>query len=454
MSKLQSINPTNEELNAEVSLLEVSELDSCIDQAYTAYQTWKDVSFADKKLLFHELACVMEADIEEAAKLQTIEMGMLYSASKSGMEATVTLIRWFADNAEAILGEKPFESEGFVWISQYDSLGVIFGVAPWNFPFNQLLRAAVPNILAGNTQLYKHSSNVPLCAIKIQEWFDTAGFPKWVYTNIFVSSRMSEHIISHAKIAGVNLTGSEGAGSAVGSLAGKYLKPSVLELGGNDAFVVADTDNLEAAAEMALQWRIKNGWQACNSSKRIIIQKKYYTEFCEIFARRMDALVVGNPMDITTQIQPLSSAKAFNEVSGQVEKALASGARLIAGGRKIGKLGYFYAPTALADVTMEVSSFHEEIFWPVASLICSQDLEDSIRLANISEFWLSACVYGDNEEQVREIAKKLTGWMIFINQTAGSKASLPFGWVKKSGYGKENGPEGLKAFTNKKVILF
>lgn len=454
MANLQSINPLNGELNAEVELIEVEQLDALIDTAHSAYLTWKDVSFEEKAKLFHRLADQIEADIDECARLQTIEMGMLLSASRGGLQVTANLIRWFADNAEKVLGEKPFESEGIKGIEIHDSLWVIFGVAPWNFPFNQLLRAAVPNMLAGNTQLYKHSSNVPLSAAKIAELFEKAGFPEGVYTNLFVSSRLSEHIISNPKVAAVNLTGSEWAWSAVGSLAGKYLKPSVLELGGNDAFVVCDTDNLEAAAEMALQWRIKNGGQACNSSKRIIVRDQDYDKFCDIFTKKMEALVIGDPSDSATQIQPLSSQKALEEITDQVDRAVKSGAKILTWGKRIGEKGYFYAPTALRDVTLDVTSFHEEIFGPVASIIRSKDLEDSIRLANISEFGLSACVYGDDTEQLKSVARRLTGGMVFMNAIAGSKANLPFGGVKKSGYGKENGPEGLKAFTNKKVILF
>ncbi|MCH2188913.1 aldehyde dehydrogenase family protein [Candidatus Gracilibacteria bacterium] len=455
MATIQSINPYTEEINAEIELVSETEIDQVIDEAHEAFLTWKQTSFDERKALFLQLADELEKDIEECSRLQTLEMGMLYTDSKAGMEKTVELIRWFANHAEEILGEKSYKTDdGFEGIELYDSLGVIFGIAPWNFPFNQLLRAAVPNILAGNTQIYKHASSVPLCAKKIQSLFDNAGFPKGIYSNVFVSSRLSEHIISNPKIAGVNLTGSERAGSAVGALAGKYLKPSILELGGNDAFVVCDIKNIDAAVEVAVNSRMRNGGQGCNSSKRVIILEKYYDEFCEKYAQKMSERIPGDPFDPATTLQPLSSQGAVDEIDTQVQRAIQSGARVLIGGQKMDKKGFFYPTTVLADVTPEVSSFHEEIFGPVASLIKSSSIEHSIELANNSEFGLSAVAYGDDTDQVTQVAKKLKGGMVFINQGASSKASIPFGGTGKSGYGKENGPEGLKAFANKKVIVF
>lgn len=456
MATLKSINPYTKELNAEFETLNEDQIDAVIDTAHEAYLTWKDTSFEERRELFHKLADVLEADIDEASRLQTIEMGMLYSDSKAWMYKTAELIRWFADNAEKVLGEKALNIEGFQGIEKYDSLWVIFGIAPWNFPFNQLLRAAVPNILAGNTQIYKHSSNVPMSALKIQDLFDKAGFPKGVYTNVFVSSSLSEHIISNPKITGVNLTGSEWAGSAVGALAGKYLKPSVLELGGNDAFVVADTDDIDTIVERAVSGRMRNCGQACNASKRFIVMEKHYDEFCEKFAAKMWELEYGDPMDLQTQLGPVSTENALNDLRDQVARAIDSWAKLLVGWneKSSSEKGFYYPATVLADVTPEVSSFHEELFGPVASVIKSKDIEDSIRLANMSDFGLSATVHGDDEEQLRSIARRLTWGMIFINSIAGSKAALPFGGVKKSGYGKENGPEWLKAFTNKKVVIY
>jgi len=453
MAKLQSINPFTEELNGEFETLEACEVDEIIEKAHDAYKVWKDTSLWYRKELFLKLADILESNIDACARLETIEMGMLYINAKAWLQKTANLIRWFANNSEDILKEREYETEWLKVREVYDPIGVIFWVAPWNFPFNQLLRAAVPNILAWNTQIYKHSSNVPMIAIKIEELFVKAGFPAWVYTNVFVSSSLSEHIISHKYIAWVNLTGSEAAGSAVWSLAWKYLKPSVLELGWNDAFIVLENSNLDKVIELAVNGRTRNWWQACNASKRFLIPESIYDIFLQRYKTAMGSLIVWDPMDEKTELQPLSSEKAIRDMENQVARAISSGARLITGWKKIDRKWFFFEATILADVTPSVSSFNEEIFGPVASVIQYRTIEEAIGLANGTEFWLSAVVVGNDEDEAREIWKRLDWGMIFINMIAWSRASLPFGWVKKSGYWKENWPDGLLAFTNKKVIV-
>lgn len=453
MSKLQSINPFTEELNSEFETFEAYQVDSIIEKAHETYKTWKHTSFSYRKELFLKLADVLENDIDICSRLETAEMGMLNYVSKAWLLKTANLIRWFANNFEEILKEKEYETEWLRVKEMYDPIWVIFWVAPWNFPFNQLLRAAVPNILAWNTQIYKHSSNVPMVAIKIQELFEKAGFPKWVYTNVFVSSSLSEHIISNKYIAWVNLTGSEAAGSSVGSLAGKYLKPSVLELGWNDAFIILENSDLDKVIELAVNGRVRNGWQACNASKRFLVPENMYEIFLEKYKIAMESLIVWDPMDEKTQLQPLCSPKAIRDMENQVASAISSGARLITWWKRIDRKWFFFEATILADVTPAVSSFNEEIFWPVASVMKYKSIEEAIEFANGTDFWLSAVVVWNDEKEAIEIWKKLDWGMIFINMIAWSRASLPFGWVKKSGYWKENWPEGLKAFTNKKVIV-
>jgi len=456
MWKLVSINPYNEEINAEFETLSDEALVSKIQQAHTAYLDWRHTSFAQRKELFYKLADVIEKDLEETAKLQTIEMGMLYNASVAGLKGTGNLARWFADNAEKILWDQEFSEDWFTWKFQYEPLGVLYGVAPWNFPYNQVLRAAIPNILAWNVQVYKHASNVPMCAQQIEKWFLEAGFPVWVYNNIFVSSSQSELIISHPLVRGVNLTGGEKAGRVLGRLAGENLKPSVLELGWNDAFIVASNTNLDPIVDGAIVWRMRNGGQACTASKRFIVLAEYYDEFCEKFSQKMWNLSFWDPMHPDTQAQPLCQKAAREEVDKQVQESIKDGAKLLTGWEitDVNGKGYFYKPTVLADVTPDIYSFHEEIFGPVASLIKADDIDHAIELANMIELGLWGCVFGDNHEELVSIAKRVDTWMMFINQTASSKAALPFWGIKKSGYGKENGPEWLRAFTNKKVVVY
>ena len=453
MSKIQSINPFNQEINWEYNLLSREELSHKIDIADQAFSSWKNTSFVEKKALFLKLAEVFEKNQEEMARIQTIEMGMLYSESFGGLTNTVALTRWFANNFEEILADEEFDTEWVQGYTMYDPIWVLYGVAPWNFPFNQVLRAAIPNILAGNTVIYKHASNVPMAGQMIEKLFLEAGFPVWVYQNIIISSRESEYILSREEVKWVNLTGWEFAWQALGSLAWKNLKPAVLELGWNDAFIVCDSNDLDAVALAAVKARNANAGQKCNSSKRIIVTQNNYDEFKQHFIKHMENQIVGDPMLAETNVAPLSSAKLVDEIHYQVTRTIADGWKVLVWGKKIEWKWNFYAPTIL-EVDETMTSYKEEVFWPVASLIKANDLDDAVRIANNSDFGLCGCVFGDNPEQTRSVARQIHTWMVFINKPAWSKASLPFGWVKKSGFWKENGPEWLKAFTNKKVIIY
>lgn len=454
MSTIKSINPFTEELNAEVEVLTKTEIDEKISLAHNSYLKWKETPKSEKKKLFLALADEIEKNKEDLAKVEMIEMWMLYSFSLAWLWKTANLVRWFANNFEEILTDENYESEWLQVKAQYDSIWVIFWVAPWNFPFNQVLRAAVPNILAWNTTVYKHASNTPLAGQKIEELFLKAGFPEWIYVNLQASSRDSEYIISKEEIAWINLTWSEWAWKAVWWLAWKYIKPSVLELWGNDAFIVWENSDLKKIALEAVKARISNNWQRCNASKRFIVREKDYDEFCKYFTEHTENLVIWDPALAETEIWPMARADLVEEIDEQVQKTIWEWAKLLTGWHKIDRKWYFYAPTVLAWVTPEMTSYKEEIFWPVASIIKVKDIDEAIKIANNSDFWLCWCVYSDNKKEAIEIASKVETWMMFVNMPAGSRASLSFGWVKKSGYGKENWPEWLKAFTNRKVIVY
>lgn len=454
MKTIKSINPFNEELNWEFEVLNQSQIDEKINIAHNAYLSWKILARSEKKALFLKLAEIIEQEKEELAKIEMKEMWMLYSYSLAWISKTAWLIKWFANNFENILKDEELEIEWAKVKIQYDSIWIIFWVAPWNFPFNQVLRAAVPNILAWNTVIYKHASNTPMAWIEIEKLFLKAWFPVWVYQNIIVSSSDSEYIISKKEVAWVNLTWSEWAWKSIWSLAWKYLKPSVLELWWNDAFIVCDTNDIKKIALEAVNARMSNNWQKCNSSKRFIVLEKQYDEFCKYFVEYTNNLLIWDPSLPETQIWPMARADLVDEIDKQVKATISEWAKLLAWWFKIEIKWYFYSPTVLWDVTSKMTSFKEEIFGPVASIIKVQNLEEAVEVANNSDFWLSACVYWDDEKQLREIASKLEWWMIFINKSAWSRAYLPFGWVKKSWYWKENWAEWLKAFTNKKVILY
>ena len=454
MATIISTNPFTQEHNGEFETFSRDLLDEKILSAHMAFLSWRNLPKSEKKSLFLRLAQVIESHLGELAELQTREMGMLYTASYAWLGSTCKLITWFAENFESLLMNEIETKNGTTHEYQYDPIGVIYGIAPWNFPFNQVLRAAIPNILAGNTVIYKHASNTPLAGIALEELFLEAGFPVWVYQNIIISSSESEYIISRPEIRGVNLTGSEWAGRSIGALAGKYLKPSVLELGGNDAFIIAFTNNLETIAQEAMKARISNNGQKCNSSKRFIILEKDYDTFLEYAKKFMESLIIGDPMQPETELWPLARADLVEEIDAQVQKTILEWARLITWWKKLNRKWFFYAPTILADITPEMTSYREEIFGPVASVIRVKNLDEAIEIANNSDFWLCGCLYGDDIEELKSIARRIETGMVFLNRPSASQAHLPFGGVKLSGYGKENGPEWLRAFTNKKVIVY
>lgn len=454
MPTITSTNPYTGEINATFETLTDVQLTEKIEQAHQAYHTWKSIPKAEKKALFLRMADLLDERAEQYGMLETIEMWTLLTSTIAWKKATASLIRRNANNFETILGNESFDAEWLKGHIQYDPIGVIYGIAPWNFPFNQLLRAAVPNLLAGNTVVYKHASNVPLCAEAIEQLFHDAWFPSGVYTNLFMHSSQSELVMAHPAIQWVNLTWSERAWSAIGALAGKYLKRSVLELGGNDAFLVLDTTNLDAVVALATSCRINTAGQRCNSSKRFIVLAQYYEAFVEKLGQSFAALRVWDPLDPTVALWPLSTKRLMHDIHNQVTRTVAQWARLITWWSIIDESRTLYTATVLADVIPGMTAREEEIFGPVASICKAKNIEEAITLANQNDFGLSAVVTGDDTEQCKRVAIQLEWGMVFINQAAWSKASLPFWWVKKSGYGKENGPDGLKSFTNRKVVLY
>ncbi len=454
---IQSINPFTEEVNAEFELLTEEQILAKIKIADTAYHSWKEVSLDERKALCLKLADVVESKQEELAKMQTLEMWMLYSESFPWMAYSSKMIRWCADNAEKVLSDEEFDyGEETKWRYRYEPIGVLYWVAPWNFPFNQVLRAAVPNILAWNVQIYKHASNVPMAWEMLEKLFLEAGFPEWVYQNIIISWRDSEFILSQREVVWLNLTGWENAWRVLGALAGKNLKPSVLELGGNDVFIVAKNSNLDEITDWAVRGRMRNGWQACTAAKRFIVLEEYYDEFVKQFADKMSKLTLWDPMEASTTAQVICQSSAVDEIERQVNTSISEWARCVTGWKKasINGKGFFYEPTVLADVTEEMTSYQEEVFWPVASVIKAKDVEEIIYHANAIDLGLWGCIFGDNHEELVEISSRVNTGMMFINQTLAWKAEIPFGWVKKSGYGKEWWADGLRAFVNKKVILY
>lgn len=451
---IQSINPFTQELMKSYDLMSREIVEQKIQTAHAAFTSRKNTSFSERKKLMNNLTKIMSEQLPELAKLDTSEMGMLYKDAQGDVSKSMSNIDYFADNAEKLLADKSFDQDGLKGKIIYQPLGVIFSIMPRNYPFNQVLRSAIPNIMAWNVVLMKHASNVPQIAEKLEQLFLQAGFPEWVYTNLFLPHDFTEKIIAHPFVIWANVTGSERVGQELGSLAGKYLKPSILELGGSDPFIILESTDLDAIVKQAVKGRFSNYGQKCNSSKRFIVVESMYEEFCNKFTVAVEKLNLGDPMQAETDIGPLAKESAAIDIDTQVQKSIAMWAVLLTWGKRREDLWKnFYAPTILKDVLPGMPVFEQEIFWPVAPIIRAKDVDDAIRLANISNYGLGCSIFGDDKEQKMKIATQVEVSNAFIDKVVTSYAFLPYGGIKNTGYGKELAEHGLKAFINEKVIV-
>ena len=451
---IKSINPYTNKLNAEFDILTQNQIIDKIESANLAFREWKNVSNKDKARLFLRLSEIMHDNREELALFSVLEVWMTYLNAMSDVKKTIAWIKWFAYNFEEILSQKEFNNDWVKWKIVYEPLGVLYSVSPWNFPYNQVFRNAVPNIIAWNVVLNKHASNVPMIAKKIEELFLQAGFKNWIYTNLFISSKESEFIISHRFVRGTNITGSNIAWRNIWSLAWKHLVPSVLELGWSDAFIVFENNNLDKIVNDAVSARIWNSWQKCNSAKRFIVLEKYYDDFCLMMKNKMSVIKYWDPMDEDNILWPLAKRSLVDEIEKQIEDSVSLWAKLLTWWKANPPESNVFPPTVLIDVKPGMKVFNEEVFWPVASIIKAKNIDEAINLANHSKFWLWCSLYGNNIDELQEIAPRIEAWNVFINKIVTSHPFLPYGWIKDSWYGKELWERGLKNFVNEKVIVY
>ena len=397
-------------------------------------------------------ATILGAECHELGRLMTLEMGKPIGAAIAEAEKCATACRYYAENAEHFLADQPVEMEGGKsWVA-FQPIGVVLAIMPWNFPFWQVFRFAVPSLMAGNVGVLKHASNVPQCALAIEDVFRRAGFGDGIFQTLLVGSDMVEGIVADARIAAVTLTGSEGAGRSVASVAGKHLKKSVVELGGSDPFVVMPSADLEQAVSTAVIARMINNGQSCIAAKRFIIHEKIYAEFLKKFVAGVSAIRIGDPMDEKTQLGPLATGTIRDQLDDQVKASVAAGTRLATGGRKLEGNGFFYAPTVLTDIPPNAPAAREELFGPVASVFKAKDLADAIRIANGTSFGLGASAWTrDAAERDRFVAEIESG-LLFINGMVASDPRLPFGGVKNSGFGRELAEFGIREFVNIKSV--
>lgn len=450
---LVSKNPATEEVLLTVPELSESEWREKVRRGHSAFLSWRETSLEKRVALLRELGKVLEKHKEEYARLITLEIGRPYreSLGEAAGKSVVTL-NYYADHAEEFLAPKHIKTEASESYVSYEPLGVILAVMPWNFPLWQVIRFLAPGLLAGNTIVMKHASNVPQCAAMIETMVREAGFPDDVFQYLAVGSSSVEAIISDAHIVAVTLTGSEQAGSAVASVAGRELKKSLLELGGSDPFIVFPDADIETVVKEAVAGRIINNGQACNSPKRFLVHESIALDFTVRIGEAFAKLVVGDPFDEKTDIGPLATNSIRDELAIQVSQSVAQGARLVTGGTIPDRPGYFYEPTVVADVKPGMPLWSEEAFGPVITIISWKDEDEMISIANDTRFGLDVSMWTKDVEHARNLIPRFETGGVFINKLPRSHPHLPFGGVKKSGYGRELSQNGLLEFVNVKTI--
>ncbi len=428
------------------------QIQRALASAESAYRQWsRTIGVAERAALIKRVAELHAERREELAGIIVREMGKPIDQARGEIDFCVDIYHYYADNAEAFLRNEPIESPvgGSAFIRR-QPLGVLIGVMPWNFPFYQVARFVGPNLVLGNTILLKHAPQCPESALALESLFLDAGLPEGAYVNVFATNEQVADIIADPRVQGVSLTGSERAGAAVAEQAGRYLKKVVLELGGSDVFLVLDTDDIDSTVDMAVAGRLENNGQACNGSKRILVMEDIYDEFTEKFSVAMAGHTPANPNTDGATLGPLSSASATHNLKRQVQTALDQGAVARVGGAD--PKGNFFSPTVLTEVTSEMDVYHEELFGPVAVVYKISSEEEAVELANSSLFGLGSIVISQNEEKALRVADRLEVGMVFINEVGGEAAELPFGGVKRSGFGRELGRLGIDEFVNKKLI--
>lgn len=449
---IQSINPYTLEKTKSFDEMTEAQIEEAITKAHETYQTWKFTSYDDRAKVLKKVASIIREKKNDLAKLITSEMGKLIGQAEYEIDYVVSIFEYYAKNAEKFLADETLKVETGEAFIRKSPIGVLLGVEPWNFPFYQVARFAAPNIMIGNTILLKHASNVPQCAQAIENIFKEANAPEGLYTNLFVSGSNVSKIIADKRIQGASLTGSEKAGSSLAETSGKYIKKSVLELGGSDPFIVLEDADIDRATDLAIYGRTVNNGQSCVASKRFIVVKEVADEFLTQFKAKMSALKLGDPMDKETQLGPLSSEDALKTILKQVEKAVSQGAKIETGGKKADLKGNFMQATIISNITSKMDIYKEELFGPVASFYVVKDEDEAIKIANDTEFGLGGSVFSKDIERAKNIANQIDSGMVYINHPTKSSTDMPFGGTKRSGYGRELSALGIDEFVNKKLI--
>ena len=449
---IATINPATGETLQTFQPLSTSEIEEKLQLAVATFQAERKTPFAERARRMRKAADILERDKDKFAKLMTLEMGKPYKAAVAEAVKCTTACRYYAENAEQILADEVIETGAKKSFVRYRPIGPILAVMPWNFPFWQVIRFAAPALMAGNVGLLKHASNVPQCALAIEQLFLEAGFPAGAFQTLLIGSQQVDAILNDPRVVAATLTGSEQAGIEVGIAAAKRIKKVVLELGGSDPFIVMPSADLDAAVATAVEARVINNGQSCIAAKRFIVHESIASDFEKKFVDRMKNLRVGDPFDEKTELGPLATADAVKSLDADVQKTVKAGAKLLTGGHKLELPGNYYAPTVLTNIPKESPAYREEFFGPVASLFRVKDIDEAIRLANDSRFGLGASAWTTDTAERERFINELESGMVFINKMVASDPRIPFGGVKHSGHGRELATNGIREFMNIKTV--
>jgi succinate-semialdehyde dehydrogenase/glutarate-semialdehyde dehydrogenase len=450
----QSVNPFDNKLTSSFDEITDKQLEQKLAAATACFDTWKHTTYAQRAAIVNKAAKLLHDQADHFARIMTSEMGKRIGEAKGEVEFSSQILTYYAKNAERFLADVPLHPSHGEGHMESSPIGVIFCVEPWNFPYYQLARVAGPHLMAGNTVVVKHAGCVPQCAIAFEKLWIDAGAPAGLYTNLLISHEQSDHLIDDRRIKGVALTGSTAAGRLIAAGAGKNLKPSSMELGGSDAFIVLEDADMEHTIKWALWGRIYNCGQTCCAAKRFIVVEAVADTFLAAFKKAMGALRAGDPMDEKTTLGPLSTESALLQLVAQVDAAVAHGARIELGGKRIDRPGAFMEPTILTHVEPSNPAFRDEFFGPVAMFFRVKDEAAAIALANDSDFGLGGSVFTKDLARGKRVASQVETGMMFINNISWSDADLPFGGIKDTGYGRELGNMGIQEFVNKKLVRY
>ena len=448
----KSINPYTGETISEYATHNASDVNSIIEKSHKSYLHWKTLGFDQRANFMKNMARVLRDNLEEYARLITIEMGKIITESKGEIEKCAWLCEYYAENAEGMLKSEIFQTDAGKSYVRFDPSGIIFGIMPWNFPFWQVFRAAVPTIMAGNTFLLKHAPNVTGAAKAIEEIFLKAGFPEDVFRTLVIPVELSENVIAHPWVEGVTLTGSLRAGSSVAALAGKNLKKSVLELGGSDPYIVLKDGELNSSCNTGVCSRMLNAGQVCISAKRFIVEEPIFDQFVSGQKALLEKMVLDDPMDEKTEMGPMARLDLLENIDKQINESVKLGAKLLTGGHRLYPDKLFYAPTLLVDVKKGMPVWDEETFGPVSVVIPAKDPDDAVRIANDTSYGLGASLWTQDMVLAEKMAAQIESGAVFINGMTKSDPRLPFGGTKRSGYGRELAYLGIREFLNAKTV--